>query len=255
MHKLCPECGFFKPGSEFSPRPKNRDGLRTYCKACGLSRRLAAIGPTTVCRICLKYKPIEDFPSHPREGILTKCRECQKIPQSHVNRILYNRRVKDRAPLLKVPCQVCEKLMLPSEAKKSKFCCDACKKRARARNFRLELVAAYGGRCQCPGGCTETDPDFLTLDHIAGGGSEHRRETGLRGWSMYRLIKKLGYPKDKYRILCCNCNQAREWWGQCPHERNQGQDCSDPKVLAGLMRDVLARKQNHPTKNFPDCDV
>src|SRR5262252_4538483 len=37
---------------------------------------------------------------------------------------------------------------------------------------RLEMIAAYGGECAC---CGETEPVFLTLDHVNGDGAAHRR--------------------------------------------------------------------------------
>jgi len=32
------------------------------------------------------------------------------------------------------------------------------------------------------------------------------------------LLKDDGYPKDKYRLLCYNCNLARAHFFRCPHE-------------------------------------
>ena len=39
---------------------------------------------------------------------------------------------------------------------------------------------------------------------------------------MYLELKKLGWPKDRFRLLCTNCNQARAYFGVCPHERGRG---------------------------------
>lgn len=34
------------------------------------------------------------------------------------------------------------------------------------------------------------------------------------GW-----LKKMGFPKDAFRLLCFNCNMGRRL-GPCPHEEN-----------------------------------
>lgn len=75
---------------------------------------------------------------------------------------------------------------------------------------------AYGGYvCNC---CGETEPIFLSIDHIDGGGYEHRK-TIHAGYSMYSWLKREGYPNG-FQILCRNCN-----WGKhinngiCPHKK------------------------------------
>lgn len=99
--------------------------------------------------------------------------------------------------------------------------------------LRLKIAAfeAYGGsRCQC---CGENNPAFLTLDHIANDGADHRRYiNGVRGQNtkhhgyssgrnFYQLLKKQGYPPG-VRVLCFNCNCGRYVnGGTCPHEQVQ----------------------------------
>ena len=69
--------------------------------------------------------------------------------------------------------------------------------------------AAYGGyKCSCPK-CPETNPAFMTMDHINDDGAKHRKELGGRGGSLlYRWLKKNNYP-DGFRVLCMNCNMFR----------------------------------------------
>lgn len=86
--------------------------------------------------------------------------------------------------------------------------------------IRAEMIQAYGGYCQC---CGETTPEFLTLDHINGGGTVHRKQFKNDYWKMFRELSRLGWPKDKYRLLCMNCNHAMGRRNNpdklCPHER------------------------------------
>jgi len=81
---------------------------------------------------------------------------------------------------------------------------------------REEALTAYGGKCNC---CGETEPLFLEIDHISGGGSQHRK-TVPGGIAFYRWLKERGYPKDQFQILCRNCNFGKyRNNGICPHRR------------------------------------
>lgn len=84
--------------------------------------------------------------------------------------------------------------------------------RTRKRN-RDELLAAYGGKCACPK-CPETNRAFLTLEHINGGGKEHRKQVGSHS---YADLRRRGYPQDGYTLLCWNCNAGSRFTGTCPH--------------------------------------
>lgn len=82
-------------------------------------------------------------------------------------------------------------------------------------NLRAETIAAYGGKCSC---CGETEPVFLTIDHVNNdGGGRNRKVSGL-GFMLE--LKRQGYPQDAYRLLCFNCNTGRHInGGICPHEQ------------------------------------
>lgn len=87
----------------------------------------------------------------------------------------------------------------------------------RSRAYRLQLKAEvyshYGSVCAC---CGESEPLFLTLDHINGGGYKHRTTVG-GGLGVLLDIKKRGFPPE-FQVLCFNCNQGRQLnGGICPH--------------------------------------
>jgi hypothetical protein len=69
------------------------------------------------------------------------------------------------------------------------------------QKLRSQLLAAYGGVCQC---CGESERKFLGLDHINGGGNAEVRRFGspVRLWWH---LKKHGFPPG-YQVLCHNCN-------------------------------------------------
>jgi hypothetical protein len=135
-------------------------------------------------------------------------------------------------------CGTCSEPAVPGSSQ-----CVACHETARvyAKQYRLEnparvnevrrnyharlravTLAAYGGKCGC---CGELRPEFLAIDHVNGDGAAHRRELKLQrikaGAGFYRYLRRLGYPKDRFQLLCYNCNVAKSIYGQCPHERER----------------------------------
>jgi len=67
---------------------------------------------------------------------------------------------------------------------------------------RLDMIKAYGGECRR---CGISDVEVLDIDHIHNNGAEDRRNH-LHGYNLYRHLKKLGWPKDDFQLLCKNCN-------------------------------------------------
>lgn len=93
---------------------------------------------------------------------------------------------------------------------------NAQRERERYSILRLELISAYGSACAC---CGESEPLFLELDHSNGDGAAHRRAIGRGAKACYSWLKRRGYPRDGFQLLCANCNQGRKRnGGTCPHE-------------------------------------
>jgi hypothetical protein len=93
---------------------------------------------------------------------------------------------------------------------------EAIKRREQSFLKRQEVLDHMGGKCEC---CGETNPRFLTIDHINGGGAKHKRENKIV--KLYKWIKKNNYPEG-FRLLCYNCNCARSKQrnkGICPHKQ------------------------------------
>lgn len=71
--------------------------------------------------------------------------------------------------------------------------------------------------CNC---CGESIYEFLTIDHINGGGNKHRigMVSGRAGsGDFYRFLIKNNFP-DGYQVLCFNCNNAKHMFKRCPHK-------------------------------------
>jgi len=93
-------------------------------------------------------------------------------------------------------------------------------RREKNRTLKLQIIHEYGGKCVC---CGITQIEFLTIDHIYGGGNKERREAGKGMCALYRQLIAQNFPKDRYQLLCFNCNIAKGFFGKCPHitERNE----------------------------------
>jgi len=86
--------------------------------------------------------------------------------------------------------------------------------------LRHDVLSNYGGKCACPG-CDIAEPRFLGIDHIEGGGRKHRKEIGS-GPGLYVWLRNNDYPKDKFRLLCHNCNHSYGHYGFCAHGVSNG---------------------------------
>ena len=76
------------------------------------------------------------------------------------------------------------------------------------------LLEAYGGHCSC---CGESNPLFLTADHVNNDGAIERKTFVGRGTPFYIKARREGYP-SKYQLLCFNCNLGKSVnKGICPH--------------------------------------
>jgi hypothetical protein len=72
----------------------------------------------------------------------------------------------------------------------------------------------YGGKCVC---CGEMAIEFLSIDHVNNDGAEHRK-TVLGQGRIYPWLVQQGFPSG-FQVLCMNCNTAKGFYGECPHER------------------------------------
>lgn len=90
------------------------------------------------------------------------------------------------------------------------------------RRVRQETIDAYGGTCAC---CGLDDEVFLTIDHVFNDGKKHRREMWIEGTTIHEFLKKNNYPKDRFQLLCYNCNMAKQFnttqKGVCPHQQRE----------------------------------
>lgn len=163
---------------------------------------------TILCRVCLEPKPPSSQPSK-------ICADCYRA-------YLKDYRSKHLDHLKEINRANWRKRRQEPEY------CESERKRGRQywNDLRHEVIVAYGGfKCAC---CGETEPRFLTIDHVFNDGAKHRRELdyvtkvgngkGLSGAKTWKWLKDHNYPAG-FQVLCMNCNfgKARNG-GVCPHK-------------------------------------
>ena len=80
------------------------------------------------------------------------------------------------------------------------------------RRVREAALAGYGSACNF---CNEDTFEFLAIDHVDGGGRKERETMSTS--QIARKVINENWP-ETYQVLCHNCNQAKGWYGACPHE-------------------------------------
>lgn len=99
--------------------------------------------------------------------------------------------------------------------------CLTCKSEQNTSRYaatKLRVMQHYSEgdpRCAC---CYESRLEFLSIDHINGGGNKHRKELARHYVGIYQWLEKSSYPSG-FRVLCMNCNTAIGFYGYCPHQR------------------------------------
>lgn len=158
-----------------------------------------------------------------KDGYVYECKECKRERM----RIKYATESQS-VTVTEKRCSKCEGLFPADRFKLHKSSPDGlmglCRECVRLnqekwrKNLRAELIAAYGAKCAC---CGERRIEFLSLDHINGGGYEHRKLCNFNSPTMWNQLKRAGYPKDRFRLLCHNCNQSLGIYGYCPHQNEE----------------------------------
>lgn len=86
----------------------------------------------------------------------------------------------------------------------------------RAKRIKLEGINHYtkgAMKCDC---CGINDIEYLTIEHK--NGKKHTKHNPkIGGLKLWIWLKNNNYPKD-FEVLCYNCNSAKGFYGQCPHQ-------------------------------------
>lgn len=198
--KNCTRCQTVKPHSEFSKNKRQADGLSTWCKACSNAYVKEWRTRPTSQKLTAEYKAT---------NYEKQLAQQQAYRDAHRDEI----RAKRRADYH-------NDIEAQRQRHRDYYAANADRKREQQRRNsaarKKRVIDHYGGCCAC---CGETEIAFLCMDHINGGGNEHRRQVGV-GNVIYWWIVKNDFPEG-FQVLCWNCNSAKHWYGVCPHERSK----------------------------------
>lgn len=214
MNRFCIDCGAGLTKTNWSE--SSQRGRRYICRACAVIR---ATTHAVKNKAAKRRYMAEYYKRHPE-----KFRSSAKAYyEAHRDTPEFQARsraaARKYAAANKESCN--RKTREWARAHKPLLAARAKSKRARLRD---EVLREYGHACQCDG-CQETRAEFLAVDHTNGDGSAHRKEIGgtqrAGGAMTYLWLKRHGFPKDRFRLLCHNCNLSRGLYGYCPHERER----------------------------------
>lgn len=115
---------------------------------------------------------------------------------------------------LRSQCMTCEIEYSAMDKKRNpeKYLAKARRVNKKRREAVLLGLGGDNPKCKC---CGENEKRFLCVDHIKNNGADERRKYGS---AIYLEVKKKGFPKGEYQLLCHNCNMARAFYKVCPHQ-------------------------------------
>jgi len=126
------------------------------------------------------------------------------------------------------------------------YTCKKCIARSYRSKMKLDMLEGLGNVCAC---CGEDNPVFLTLDHINNDGHTHR-ET-LKDHQIIAEARRENWPKDKYQILCMNCNFAKGHYEECPHKLGQTKEM----IYAKLRSDCATTDRSRVVSNTSNVEA
>jgi hypothetical protein len=239
LSKVCASCKEEKAASEFK---KYKGALHSYCRPCtrqkdrgyykgrvtrgrGNPANLTPPPPSKanglfLCRMCEQHLPATEYYWNKHGKRESGCKDCHSVAAREYNE---KHRERNRAiGLSRYANGGKERQRQYSRANAAKILAYPSRKTRKAQlkskyhQLRSEMFDAYGHACTC---CGEAHREFLTLEHLKGGGTKHRRAAGGT-YQILLALKASGWPKDDYTVLCMNCNWAERWGDPCPHKTN-----------------------------------
>lgn len=157
------------------------------------------------CKNCLIEKDIESFTKNrtQKDGFEKLCKVCR----AYKKKSIYHSNPEERKKYIDR-----NKIWMKNNRPKINLW-----RKNKVSSLRFEILKSYGDKCSC---CGESEKRFLTIDHINGGGKEHRAKFNNTAYAVYKDIINGKFDKNLYRILCMNCNFAIRFGDKCPHKDN-----------------------------------
>jgi hypothetical protein len=217
------------------------------CQACGYER--AAEGKT-LCQLCLDIRKRNSEKSIIAKLKALACTRCGGARDKIDKRICGSCRERDIAGAIEKKrrheaesgAPICPRCKIRPGAPGWSYC-EICIGRSKhyRDSLKADVIAGYGGVCKC---CGEAEPQFLTIDHVNGGGSAHKKAVGSNQ-QIYSYLRANNYPTG-YQLLCSNCNSAKGAFGICPHERDRRKDPNYKVVEVVMVARKKCGRPRHP---------
>jgi hypothetical protein len=203
--KTCTRCKEIKNTSDFHRSSRRADGLNPWCKTCAISNARSWYQQNKNQR----GKPIDPQDEKP---LLVACATCKtELPAT--TKFFWKSTVGKHG--IQASCKKCT--MAVRKAFNAKHREEIGQKRSEYyRKRRIDVMRHYCNghdpSCVC---CGESRYEFLSFDHVNGGGTKHVKQ--IRQTAIWKWIESNGYPLG-FQILCHNCNMAKGIYGKCPHQ-------------------------------------
>jgi len=246
----CLKCG----GKTTYINPKGKPlwfpkGDGNWCKSCyGKSMKKGH------CVLCNRKESIQWYkvekgricnPCNARQLVSGKCEDCGATQARSWTTKYGKSRCESCYAKVKKPgyCSFCGRKSSQSWfTDYGKRSCRNCHATKNTIQLKIDVFKHYAnnGKIECSAkDCHISDIDMLTIDHIKNNGAKHRKQ--LRGdrkgsGPIYRILKKLGYPKGNYQILCWNHNSKKEII--------RVREKTDSKIFSIVLKELLIVLRN-----------
>ena len=177
----------------------------------------AVRGVTKRCPYCDEVKPLEAFHRHRnrgdgRSGICASCTSTRTASLRQASPEAFRARGRKS--------QQRQRETSPERV-------TAAINRNREKN-RTAVFDHYGWACACCGSA-----ENLSVDHIAGDGTQHREEIGEGSHVLHRWLVKNDFP-DGFQTLCVPCNSSKHGGERCRLSHDGG-DASDAASMPASL--------------------
>ena len=231
---ICCFCAIEKEDSAFSKSTNRKSGLQTACKECSKLYRVQHKSSLQE-KSKVKFESLKELAFLQLGDHCVTCGEKNKsfLTIDHIfndgsserkagitAKVFYRRLANGdldttRYQLLCFNCN-CSKNHIDKDDLS-----DYARPRAKKRYDRVkrDYFTLYGNKCQC---CGETNPKYLTMEHLRISRKEHISRIGYRASSIVMMTDAIKTDSERqlFGLLCfnCNCNDSYKKGLACPHK-------------------------------------
>lgn len=194
--KLCRKCETVLETTKFYTNLNCPDGLEPWCRECKLAAAKLRRAERIKNGLCVCGKPLSPQ--------LKKCNTCREREKNWATKFPEKKAASQQnymngmSPVVKINRREYQNTI----------------QRNNIKSYQNRVFDHYGRSCEC---CQESNVEVLTIDHVNGGGSKHRKEIKM---SIYAWLVKNSFPAG-FRTLCILCNWSLGVRRKCYHQTDQ----------------------------------